>query len=110
MSEGKSQTAEQQMKERIAAILEEESSVRKKLSGLVSERGALEMELTKLLSGIDVGSVVRHGKHGECRVTAIERHFLPARKPWLRGNDRKKNGEWSSRDLALFDDWERVDV
>lgn len=93
------------MRQRIASLLEQEAVHNAALRELRSERSDLEMALTKMLSGIDVGSLVRHRKYGECRVVSIERRFLPTATPWVRANNRKKDGNWSDRELHLFSDW-----
>lgn len=56
-------------------------------------------------TGISAGEVVvRRGV--EYRVVRVE--ALWARKPWIIGNPRRKDGSFGTAERNLFDEWERV--
>jgi hypothetical protein len=61
-------------------------------------------QLARLKFGVEVGSVVSY-ENVEYRVVAISFNYL---KPWIVGNPRKKNGEWSKAERNLFSDWKLV--
>ena len=71
---------------------------------------ALGVKVSKLKYGIDVGSTVQNDRYGVCRVTSVGPVDVGtfAVKPWLQGNPRKANGEWSQDVRRLYSHWEPI--
>ncbi len=68
-----------------------------------AERRQLQLEAVEMEFGVIAGSIVK-GRDGlEYRVTSIS---LSCKKPWIKGNPRKKDGTWSNAERHLYGDWE----
>lgn len=51
---------------------------------------------------VAVGDVVRTRRYGLIRVTKVHVRWSP---PWVEGNSKNKNGEWSKAVRHLYNDW-----
>ena len=55
--------------------------------------------------GIAVGDVVTSKRYGKVRITNIDTNWRD--RPWLKGNAKKKDGEWGAVERHLYDQWEK---
>ena len=99
------------MKERTSKKLEELQTEDRRLRKLVSD---IDLEMTKenlkLIKdewGVEVGSIVRDDKLGECKVFEV-RSLSNWGRPWVYANPRRKDGSWSKNKRTLYGDWELV--
>jgi hypothetical protein len=95
----------------------EQKKLSEELSGLLTEHhriGALVDECRRKIKeikienarseyGVSIGAVVVNPKGHQFQVSSVDPGFG---KPWVTGNPRKKNGEWSLAERNLYSNWE----
>ncbi len=76
------------------------------LAGLRGAIGARKVMIAQEKYGVSVGDIVLAKDGSDYLVTNIDARWEG--RPWLRGNKRKKNGQFGTGVFNLYDDWEKV--
>ena len=94
---------------KIKELEEKADSLNNQLREVHKEIKKLKQEIIAKKHGVSVGSIVSRSGH-EFKVTSVMTEFFSCdNKPWLRGVMRKKNGEFSTQERSLYNEWELVD-
>jgi len=78
---------------------------------LRSELRAAEDRLTEAktaICGVSIGDIVVR-KGVQYRVCEIDVHWAHS-PPWLKGNQKLKNGEWGTAERNLYNEWKKVEL
>jgi hypothetical protein len=81
----------------------DEVGIRQSLSKCRERINEVKLDIVKIKYGVEVGSIVIGYKGREYKVTDIDCCWSDA--PWLKGNQRKKDGTWGSAARNLFGNW-----
>lgn len=87
--------------------LEEYENEEIRLKSALGDVQAEILRLKRAAAPVHAGDIVKHKRHGLCKVTSVDVSF-GFNRPWAKALTKKKDGNWG-REVNLYSEWELVE-